>query len=177
MTATYRATSQVVATASGKSMIDIAQDTGGSRVVRAYRIYMFQRRTGATTGALSEFAVYRQTVGASAPAGGSTITPVLHDTNSAALAANVTAGTDRTITDSDIFRSFIWSTDEASVGGANMEEWEIFVPFAEVWNAGYGDSNVEPIVSRAGEGVHLKHVGTSTAGQVNLEIEFTDAAS
>jgi len=118
MTATYRATRQGEATASGKSMLDLAQDTGGSRVVRTYRIYMFNARTSSATGVLTTFEILRQTVGASAPTGGATVTPVKHDTNSGALAANITAGSGRTITDSSLFRAFTWSTDEASVGGS-----------------------------------------------------------
>lgn len=177
MANTFRATSQGVAYASGKSMIDLAQDTGGSRVVRAYRIYHFNNGTATVTGVLTTMRVVRQVVGGAAPTGGSTVTPVLHDTNNTALPGNVTAGTGRTITDGAIFRQYIWSNDEPAVAGSTMDEWELFVPFAEVWNAGYGDSNVQPIVSRAGEGVHLKHQGTSGVGSADVEIEFTDAAS
>ena len=158
-------------------MIDLAQDSGGSRVLRTYRIYQFNNNTTSATGVLTTMVIYRQTVGGSAPIGGSTITPVKHDTNSGALAANVTAGTGRTITDGDLFRQYLWSNDEPDVSGSSMDEWELFVPFAEVWNAGYGDSNVEPIVSRAGYGVHLKHAGASTEGLCDVEIEFTDAGS
>ena len=160
MTATYRAVQTAITFASGKSIIDLAQDTGGARVLRTYRIHHYNNQTSAVTGVLTTMSVYRQTVGASAPAGGSTITPVKHDTNSGALAANVTAGYGRTITDGDLFRRYLWSNDEPAVSGSSMDEWELFAPFAEVWNAGYGDTNVEPIVSLAGFGVNLKHVGT-----------------
>jgi hypothetical protein len=63
------------------------------------------------------------------------------------------------------------------VAGTTQANWLTLVPFAEIWNAGYGDTNVEPIVSRAAEGVQLFHSGSSAVGTADLEIEFTDAAT
>ena len=174
MAETWRATSQGVAYASGKSMLDLANESDSAKVLRAYRMYHFNNGTGAVTGVLTTLRIYRQTVGSSAPAGGSTVTPVAHDTTNAALDANTTAGTGRTITDGALFRQYLWSNDEPAVSGSGMDEWELFVPFAEVWNAGYGDSNVQPIVCRAAEGVHMKHQGSSAVGTADFEIEFTN---
>jgi hypothetical protein len=63
------------------------------------------------------------------------------------------------------------------VAGTTQANWLTLVPFAEIWNAGYGDTNVEPLVCRSSEGVQLLHSGTSAVGTADLEIEFTDAAS
>lgn len=176
MTATWRATSQTIAYASGKSMLDVSQLSTGSRVLRVYRMYHFNNRASSVTGVLTQMRIYRTTVGASI-SGGATVTPVAHDTTSSALAADTTAGTGRTLTNSTLFRQYQYSTDEATVGGSTIDEWELFVPFAEVWQAGYGDTNVEPLTLRAAQGVNLHHQGTTAASDCDMEIEFTDAAS
>lgn len=173
MADTWRATSQAVAYASGKSMLDIFNATGSARILRVRRAYHFNNGLGAVTGVLTNMRLYRST----AASVGAAVTPVAHDTNNTALAAEITAGTGRTITDSDLFRQYIWSNDEPAVSGATMDEWELLVPFAEVWNAGYGDTNVQPIVCRAVQGFHIKQQGSSAVGTADLEIEFTNEAT
>lgn len=171
MAATWRATSQAVAFASAKSMIDVYNATGSARVIRVYRMYQFNNGVSAVTGVLTTMRVNRTT----AASAGTTVTAVKHDTNSSALAAQTTCGTGRTITRTDVFRQYLWSNDEPVVSGATLDEWEMLVPFAEVWNAGYGDSNVEPLVCRAINGVEIQQSGTSAVGTNDFEIEFTDA--
>lgn len=173
MAATWRATSQAVAFASAKSMLDLFQAGAGARVERAYRMYQFNNGTTAVTGVLTLMRVNRGT----SSTGGSTVTPVKHDTASSALTADVTAGTGRTFGRTDVFRQYLWSNDEPTVSGATMDEWELLIPFAEIWNAGYGDSNIEPIVCRPGFGVEIQQSGASAVGSNDFEIEFTDAAT
>lgn len=172
MAATFRATSQAVAFASAKSMLDIFQAGTGSRVERAYRLYQFNNGTGAVTGVLTLMRVNRLT----ASSAGSAVTPVKHDTNSTNLAADVTSGTGRTVTRTDLFRQYLWSNDEPTVSAATMDEWELLVPFCEIWNAGYGDTNIEPITCRPTQGVEIQQSGASAVGTNDFEIEFTDAA-
>ena len=105
------------------------------------------------------------------------MTPVKHDTASSALDANTTCGTNQTVTGSDIFRRFLFVNEEPVVGGTTQANWLTLIPFAEVWNAGYSDTNVEPIVCRATQGFELFHSGASAVGTADLEIEFTDAAT
>lgn len=173
MANTWRAIQTGVTFASGKSMLDLFQSGSGTRVHRVYRIYQFNNQTSAVTGVLTTMRIVRITASTS----GTSVTPVAHDTNSSALSVNSTAGTGRTVTESDVFRQYLWSNDEPAVSSATMDEWELFVPFAEVWNAGYADSNVQPIVCRTTQGVHLKHQGTTAVGLCDVELEFTDEAS
>ena len=105
------------------------------------------------------------------------MTPVKHDTDSSALNANTTCGTNQTTTGSDIFRRFLFVNEEPIVGGTTQANWLTLVPFAEIWNAGYGDTNVEPVTCRATQGLQLFHSGSSAVGTADLEIEFTDSAS
>ena len=171
MAATWRATSQAVAFASAKSMIDVFNATGSARIIRVYRMYQLNNGVATVTGVLTTMRVNRTT----AASGGTTLTPVKHDTASAALAAQTTCGTNRTITRTDVFRQYLWSNDEPAVSGATLDEWELLIPFGEVWNAGYGDSNVEPLTCRAAFGVEIQQSGASAVGTNDFEIEFTDA--
>jgi hypothetical protein len=154
-------------------MLDVFNGAGSTRVVRVYRIYQFNNGVTAVTGVLTAMRINRLT----AASAGTTVTPVAHDTASSALNANTTAGTGRTVTRTSVFRQFLWSNDEPAVSGATMDEWELLVPFAEVWNAGYGDTNIEPLVCRAGFGVEIQQSGTSAVGSNDFEIEFTDSAT
>lgn len=175
MANTWRATSQAVAYASGKSMLDVFNAAASSRYIRVYRAYHFNSGTTAVTGVLTEMRCNR----ISAASGGTAVTPVAHSTAYSALSASTTAGTNRTHTVSALLRSYLWSNDEPAVSGATMDEMELFVPFAEIWNAGYGDTAVEPITLPAGtdQGFQIRQQGTSAVGSASLEIEFTDAAA
>lgn len=171
MAETYRAASGGIAYGNGKDMLNVFNATGSGEIVRVYRAYHFNNGTGAVTGVLTTMQIRRIT----AASAGSAVTPVKHDTNSTNLPAQVTAGTGQTVTGGDIFRRYVWSNDEPAVSGGTLDEWELLVPFAEVWAAGYGDTNIEPIVCRADEGFEVFHSGTSAVGTADMEIEFTSA--
>lgn len=173
MANTWRSVALAVAFANAKSMIDIFQDGSGTRVYRARRFYQFNNGTGAVTGVLTTMRVRRLTASSS----GTTVTPVAHDTGNSALAANLTSGTNRSVTATDVFRQYIWSNDEPAVSGNSMDEWELLVPFALIFEAGYGDSAVQPLVCRATQGVEINHTGSTTVGTNDFELEFTDEAS
>lgn len=173
MAATWRATGSAIAYANAKDMLNVFNGTSSTRIVRAYRAYHFNNGTSGVTGVLTTMQIRRIT----AASAGTAVTPVKHDTNSSSLNANTTCGTNQTVTGSDIFRRYVWSNDEPTVSGNTQDEWELLVPNAEVWNAGYGDSNIEPIVCRATQGFEIYHSGSTAVGTADLEIEFTDAAT
>lgn len=175
MANTWRATSQAVAYASNKGMIDVFNSSSSARFIRVYRCYMFNNGTGAVTGVLLNITVRRST----AASAGTTVTPVAHNAGSSALDANTTAGTNRTITDGSLFRQLLYQNDEPAVTTLDMDAMLTLVPFAEIWNAGYADSNVEPLTCRGSqnEGVVIRSPGATAVGTADLEMEFTDAAS
>lgn len=176
MANTWRATAQGTAWGNGKSMHDLFNTSSSARYIRIYRAYLFNNGTSAVTGVLTEVRVTRLTTSIS---GGSTVTPVAHDTSNSALDANTTSGVGRTVTTGSIFRQLQYSNDEPAVSANTMDEWELLVPFAEIWNAGYGDSNVQPITCRGSqnEGFQILNQGATAVGSASTEIEFTDAAS
>jgi hypothetical protein len=173
MAATFRATGGGIAYASSKDMLNVFNGTATARVIRVYRGYWFNNGTAAVTGVLTT-AQCRRITAASA---GTAVTPIKHDTNSSNLDAATTCGTNQTTTGTDIFRRFLFVNEEPIVAGTTQANWLTLVPFAEIWNAGYGDTNVEPVTCRATQGFQLFHSGTSAVGTADLEIEFTDSAT
>lgn len=168
MAATWRAAQGAITYASSKDMLNVFNASGGASVVRVYRAWHFNNGTAAVTGVLTTMQCRRIT----SASGGTGVTPVAHDTDSAAL-SGISAGTNQSVTGSDIFRRYLWSNDEPAVSGATQDEWECLVPYAQVWESGYGDSNVEPIVCRDGQGFELFHAGSTAVGSCDMEIEFT----
>lgn len=173
MANTWRSTFGGAAFAATKDMLNVMNGSSSARVIRVYRAYQFNNGVTAVTGVLTTMQIRRIT----AASAGTAVTPVKHDTNNAALDVNTTSGTAQTTTGTDIFRRFLWSNDEPTVSANTQDEWELLVPFAEVWNAGYGDTNVDPIVCRAGFGFQIYHSGSTTVGTNDFEIEFTDAGT
>ncbi len=171
MAATYRATTGGAAFANAKDMLNVFQNVSGTNVVRVYRCYQFNNGVAAVAGVLTTMQIRRIT----AASVGTAVTPVKHDPASANLSANITSGTNQTVTGSDIYRRYLWSNDEPTVSAATQDEWELLVPFAEVWQAGYGDANVEPLTCRNGTagGIEIFHSGSSAVGSNDFEIEFT----
>ena len=172
MANTWRATAQGVTFASAKEMLGVFQAGAGSRVQRIYRMFQFNNQTVAITGVLTTMQVQR----ISSASGGTSVTPETHDTSNSAL-SDVTAGHARTVGLAALFRQYMWSNDEPGVSAGTIDEWELAVPFAEIWNSGYGDATVQPLTARPGQGYSMYHSGSTAVGVCDLEIEFTDAAT
>lgn len=173
MANTWTATGPAVTFAATKSMLDVFNATGSARIIRAYRYAIWNNQTGAITAALTAMQI-RRTTAASA---GTTVTPVKHDTNSGALDANTTCGYARTVTGSDIFRRFLWLTEEATTTGVTQANWEVMVPNTQIYLPTAGDSNLEPITCRAVQGTDIYNAGSGAVGTADLEITFTDSAT
>lgn len=171
---TWRANAQGVAYAANKHMLDVFNSSSSSRYIRVWRMYLLNNGTASITGVLNLLQICRNTASSS----GTTVTPVAHDPGNAALNANTTAGHNRTITGSTILRQVLSQNDEPTVTTLDMDALLTLVPFAECWNAGYGDTNVQALCAPASAdyGYSMKSI-TATTGSCDVEIEFTDAAS
>lgn len=171
MADTWHASAQAVAYASAKYMIDIFNSASSAKTIKVYRIWMFNNGTASVTGVLTALQIKRSSAGSS----GTTITPVAHNLGNTALDANTTCGTGRTVTSSSIFRQILYQNDEPTVTTLDMDALLTLVPFAELWNSGYGDSNVQPLTCRAAnaEGICLQQPGSNAVGTADVEMEFT----
>ena len=174
MANTWNAAAQGVTFAANKHMLDMFNSVSSARYIRVYRAYHFNNGTAAVTGVLN---FVRININTSASAG-TGVTPIALDTTNSALDANTTCGTNRTIGVGNIIRQVLNSPDEPTVTTLDWDSLMTLVPFAEVWNAGYGDTNIQPVTCRAseGRGFSIQSI-TQTVGSNDYEIMFTDAAS
>jgi hypothetical protein len=175
MVATFTSFQAGVTFASSKHMLSIFNGAGSGRVLRVYRAVVLNNQTAAVTGVMTTFELRRS----SAQSGGTAVTPIKHDTSSSNLPAQVLSAQGATVTAAaaDVFRRVFWSNDEPATGTGTNDELECIVPLMYVWDAGYGDTNVEPITLREGQGLTLLHTGTSAVGNCDIGFEFTDSAT
>jgi hypothetical protein len=174
MAATWRAVTILPTyAATAKSLLKVFNATGSGVVLRVYRVWLLNSQIAAVAGVLAPVSLVRiSTVGS----GGIAVTPVKHDTSSTALPAQVTAAYGDTTpgTVDATFRRVQVSTDEQLVGTLTSNQLEGFHPINRLWDSGYGDSNVEPIVLREGFGISVYTPGVaSAAGIADVIIEFT----
>lgn len=178
MAATWRAVATGVTwSTAAKCMLKVFNASGSGVVLRVYRVWVLNNQVATATGVIPVMQLVRtSTVGS----GGTVVTPVAHDTGSAALPAQVTAMyADTSIGTVDAtFRRATFSSDEPAVGTMTIDEVETIVPLNVFWDSGYADSTVEPIVLREGFGVMVYTAGiASAAGNVDVIIEFTRSAT
>lgn len=176
MANTWRAYAASVAHAATKHMIDIFSTASNTtQYMRVYRIFTFPTGTTTVTAVNQRMSIVKT----SGTPGASTVTAVAHNAGYSALNANVTCGTARTLTAGNVHRSMFVTTDEIAISTFDADTFWCLVPFAELWNSGYGDSNVEPltIVPSVAEGWSLYSTTALTSSALDIEMEFTDATS
>jgi hypothetical protein len=173
MAETHTLTVQGTAFASNKSLLSLFNGAGSGRVLRVYRVWALNHQTAGVTGVMTALELRRIT----ASSGGTAQTAIKHDTNSATLAAQITAATGPTDTVDALFRRVLWSADEPAVGSGTNDELECLPANGLIWDAGYADTNVEPIVLREGQGVSLRQPGANAIGVIDVMIEFTNSAT
>lgn len=175
MANTWQSASQAVTYAAGKHMLDVFNATSSTRYIRIYRAYLFNNQTAGITGVLNTARVHILSTSVS---GGTGVTPVAMDSSNSALNANTTSGFGRTTTIASTIRQIVHSPDEPTLSTLDWDSLGTLVPFAEFWNTGYGDSNIQPVTCRASENRGFSILSaTQTVGQADMEILFTDAAS
>lgn len=174
MANTWQTIATGVTYAANKHLLDVFNSSSSTRYIRIYRAYWFNNGTSAITGVLNTLRCNITT----AASGGTTVTPITMDTSNAALNANTTAGHNRTVTVGNIIRQLLHSPDEPTVSTLDWDSLGTLVPFAQIWDAGYGDANCQPVTCRASEnrGFSIQSI-TQTVGSGDGEIMFTDAAS
>lgn len=169
MAQTYVAAFVGVTFGNNKSMAGIFNGSGSGRVLRVKRVYVLNNQTTPVTGVLTMFEVRRST----AQSGGTSVTPTKHDTASENMPAQVLTAHGATVTSSGVLRRFAWSNDEPTASTSTWDEFECVPTFMCMFDAATGDTDLEPLVLREGEGVDVRHTLTSTVGVVDIIIEFT----
>ncbi len=159
------------ALAANKSMATIFNGVGSGKVIKIWRILFLNNQTVAVSGVLTSLEMRRIT----ATSGGSDIVAVSMDSTNSALNAGIAIKTGTSDTFTDLLKTIIWSCDEPTAGGNTLDEYEMIPAFNYVWDVGYGDPNINPLVLRAGEGMTIKHNGSYAGGAtMDISIEFTE---
>ena len=174
MAQTYTASAIGATFANNKSMLGIFNGSGSGRIVRVYRVWVLNNQTAGVTGVLTTWTLRRS----SAQSGGTAITATKHDTSSENMPAQVliaTGGT-ATLTADNALRAWVWSNDEPAVSSGTSDEFETLVPLNCVWDS-TGDTTIEPIVLREGQGISVHHSGSSAVGVCDVFVEYTLAST
>lgn len=175
MAQTYRAIAVGATFASNKSMMTIFNGSGSGRIVRVKRIWQLNNQTSGVTGVITTLEVRR----ISASSGGTAITAVKMDTTNESMPAQVTiaTGPTDTLTGDNALMRYMWSNDEPASAALTNDETEVIPALACVFDAATGDADIQPIVCREGEGVCLRHTGSTTVGICDVVFEYTLASS
>lgn len=161
-----------IAFAVNKNMLAILNT--GARVIRIRRIGLLNNQTVAVTGVTCFGEIRRYTAaGLATP---TAVVPVAHDTGNSAL-TGLTLGTAGTPSGTaEVLRRYLWSSDEPAASTASIDELECIVPLNVIWDAGYGEANVQALTLRTNEMVSIFNT-VGAAGLVDIWIEFTDEAA
>lgn len=166
---TFTVYGPAVAYNTSKSLVDLTNGDA-TKIAKLFRLWLLNNQTSAVTGVVLLLLFRRLTAASS---GGTSLTPIQHDTGGTALDGDITTGTGRTVTAGSTFRRVMVSSDEPTVSGASWDELECIVPFSVLWDSGYGDSNVAPMTFRQNQGFDLQQSTTSTVGTSDIHYEFT----
>lgn len=167
-TYTLSATSTILT--ANRSLLAVFNASGSGRVVRVYRVWILNNQFISIAGVIGFLELRRIT----AASGGQTFPPKKHVSSSENFPAQVTTGTGMAVTTSDLFLRRLWISDEAvaSASATDVDAMELKYPLNIIWDTGYNDTNIEPIVCREGQGLSLQNI-TSTVGQADVFMEVT----
>lgn len=170
MADTYTAYFNGIAFAATKNMGAIL-NTHATEKLKVYRVGLINAQTAAVTGVLCaiELRLYTATAGLSAP---TAVTPVKHDSAQALPAAATIGHAGTPSGTSALLRRVFWSSDEAAISTGTLDEWETLIPLNVIWDSGYGDANVKPIVLNEDEMLSVYNV-SGAAGLLDVWMEFT----
>ena len=174
MAATYTVTAQGVAlptTAAAKTLLSVF-NLDATQKLNITRVWVQNTGIAAVTPAYQVLSLGRHTTDQTT--GATTVTPLKHDTNSSNL-TNATAKHSPTtsVTLIDTFRQISWSGDEFATGVAKIENLQTLPQFALIWESGYGDTNIEPIVLNQNEGLAVTSAGVASGvGTVDVVFEL-----
>jgi len=172
MAQTFTLYSNGIAFAATKVMAGV-KNLHATEIIKIRRVGLLNAQTAAVTGVVCSLDYRKDTnpTWTSPVTTGATIAS--HDsTNSAPTSyAYGSAGT-YTAAAALTLRRTIWSSDEAAASSATSDELECFVPLNILFDAGYGDSNVQPLTLRQNDFAAVYNI-SGAAGLLDIWTEFT----
>lgn len=169
MAQTWTAYFSGIAFAAGKNMAALL-NTHATELIKVRRVGILNSQTAAVTGVACSMELRKYT--GAALASPTAVTPVTHDSTNTGPAA-LTVGHAGTPSGTGlVLRRIFWSSDEAAISSATSDELETYVPLNIIFDAGYGDANVQPLTLRQNEMLCLYNI-SGAAGLLDTWIEFT----
>lgn len=171
MAETFTCYNQAVVFAASKNMGAVL-NSHASEVLKIRRVGLLNAQTAAVVGVLCQLEMRAYQAGGVSLTAPTAVTPIEHDTNNTPPTtatygyAGTIAGTALTL------RRVFWSSDEAAISTATSDELETYVPLNIIFDAGYGDSNVQPLTLRQTQ-MALVFNTTGAVGLLDTWIEFT----
>jgi len=150
-------------------------NASASKVIRVYRIWSVNSNRTELTGAITLMEIQMLVLRFGS---GTAVNVTKMDSSAAALDASVYVeyNNDHLIAGNTVRRVY-QATDELVPNGWATQFLLKFYPLGLIWDAGYGDDNVQPLTLRQDEGVHVKNTGAATDGVFQFCMEFTQSAS
>lgn len=171
MAQTFTAYNQAVVFAASKNMGAVLNGHA-SEILKIRRVGLLNAQTAPVVGVICQLEARAYQAGSPGLTAPTAVTPTSHDTTNTAPTtatygyAGTIAGTALTL------RRVFWSSDEAAISTATSDELETFVPLNIIFDAGYGDSNVQPLALRQNQ-MFLVFNTTGAVGLLDTWIEFT----
>lgn len=172
MAQTYTLAATGITLAANKVILGAFNGAGSGRILRIYRVWVLNNQVAAVTGVVNTVQFLRTTTGS----GGTAITPLKHDSSSENFPAQIVVSSNQSSTQTDLIARLFWSSDEPAAGTLTNDELQTMPAMNLIFDVGYNDSNIEPIVCREGFGVALVNI-TSTVGVVDVFMEVTLAST
>jgi hypothetical protein len=160
--------------AAAKNYLQIYQSAASTQTIKVRRIWLLNAQTAGVTGILGT--LYLTSHSTAWATGTAAVTAVAHDTNNAALNANIaiTSGGTATGTLVNTFRTFPFGSEEPATGTFKYENFLATPNTALIWDAGFEDTNIEPLTIPAGTAGSISVNGTlSAVGNIDIAMEFT----
>jgi hypothetical protein len=177
MAATYTTLVQTIAWAAGKNMLAQVNHTGSGKIMDVYRIWMIGRETTAVAGSSCLIELW-QCSSVASYTGGAAQTFVKHDTLSAAAPATViaNAGTTTVLTKNSLIKRYLRYSEEILLTNLYPQTlMSNYLPLNVLQDSGYGDTNIQPLRFREGEGFVLftpASGGGTYVGSTDIIVEF-----
>lgn len=159
-------------TAAAKTLFKL-YNTHATMKLNVTRIWMQNSAVAAVTGVFQTISLGRYTTDQTT--GLTAVTPVQHDTLALTNALSISCGYAPTtsVTLVDVLHQMPWSGDEFVNSAAKVENLLGMPVFSLLWDSGYGDSNVEPLVLNTNQGVAVTSAGVASGvGTVDVICEF-----
>lgn len=158
-------------TAAAKTLLQV-YNADATQKLNITRVWLINVQLAAVTGVFQTISLGRNTTVQTA--GATALTPIKHDTSSAALTSTTANHSPTTsVTLIDTFRTMLFSGDEFATGTTKVENMQSMPNFALLWDSGYGDTATTPIVLNQNEGLSVVASGVASGvGTVDVIMEL-----